>query len=146
MLLPHRCSDKFWARVGWSQDKKELHPMSRITKSFSNEHKDWRRQVPDPLLIVPQGSKTPCLMTLDQAPFFPCFQNFHSFKILLYLAKLHRLLHCKCPERLHKRYFIKADCLVNQNLFTLSGLLAKAALQDCLTAVSFSLFFLPFLY
>lgn len=118
--------------------------MSRITKSFSNEHKDWRRQVPDPLLIVPQGSKAPCLMTLDQAPFFPCFQNSHSFKVLPYLAKLHRLLHCKCPETLYKRYFIKADCLVNQNLFTLSGFLAKAALQDCLTAVSFSLLPPPF--
>lgn len=35
----------------------------------------------DPLLTVPQGSKPPCLMTLDQAPFFPYIQNSHCLKL-----------------------------------------------------------------
>lgn len=60
MLLLHKYSDRFW--VGWSQEK-ETHPTSEITKSFSKQIQKMRQLVPETLLIVLQGSKSPCLMT-----------------------------------------------------------------------------------
>lgn len=95
----HKYSDRFWA----TEDKKRKHiPRAELLNLSLNKYKDQSGQVPDPVLIVPQGSKAPCLMTLDhKALFFPCFQNSHSFKLFTCLAKLHRLLHCRCPKTIY---------------------------------------------
>lgn len=97
-------------------------------------------------LFMNCAPKRPASRHNIKLPSFLTFKIPFLLSLSLCLAKLYRLLHYQCPETLHKRYFIKADCLVNQNLFTLSGLLAKAALQGCLGCFYLLLFFFFFLF